>query len=201
MVSFVWRHILPVLVLATLAVASPRADVAEDASDFVTVKAGRLLEIMVLPPGPERHDDFASWLVSAIDLDHLARRALGRYFDVVTDDQLVSYEEAFRNYILMTYEKRLDFFAGYEFAVVRSRTLSENDAVVRTTIRAPDGGKNVVDFRVGLDDDGHYRVTDLAIEGLSMRKTLRDEFASVIRRDGIDGLIELLNSHAAGASQ
>ena len=198
---FVWRQFLAVLVLATLAVASPRADVAEDASDFVAVAAGRLVEIMALPPGPERHDDFASWLASAVDLDHLARRALGRYLNVVTDDQLASYEEAFGTYILATYEKRLDLFAGYEFAVVRSRTRSENDAVVRTTIRAPEGGRNVVDFRIGIDEGGQHRVTDIAIEGLSMLKTLRDEFASVIRRDGIDGLTELLSSHAAEASQ
>ncbi len=199
--SFVWRQFLPALVLATLAVASPRADVAEDASDFVTVEAGRLIEIMALPPGPERHDDFASWLISAFDLGHLARRALGRYLNVVTDDQLASYDEAFGTYILATYEKRLDLFAGYEFAVVRSRTLGEDDAVVRTTIRAPEGGRNIIDFRVRFDDDGQYRVTDIAIEGLSMLKTLRDEFTSVIRRNGIDGLTELLNSHAAGASE
>ena len=201
MVSFVWRQFLPALVLGTLAVASPRADVAEDASDFVTVEAGRLIEIMALPPGAERHGDFASWLASTFDLDHLARRALGRYLDVVTDDQLASYEEAFGAYILTTYEKRLNFFAGYEFAVVRSRTLGENDAVVRTTIRALEGGRHVVDFRIGFDDDGQYRVTDIAVEGLSMLKTLRDEFTSVIRRDGIDGLTGLLSNHAAGASE
>ena len=194
------RSILAAILAAVLATAS-KADIAEDASEYVADEADRLFEIMALPSGPDRRSEFGVWLASAFDLDHLAERALGRYLAKAAQDELASYTEAFRNYIVATYEKRLDFISGYEFAVRRSRSLTENDAVVRTRVTAPEGGEHVIDFRIGMDEDHRLRVLDIAIEGLSMLKTQRDEFAAVIRRSGIDGLTELLMVQVARESE
>ncbi len=194
-------RILPSLVLLVMATVPSRADVVTDATEFVRHEAINLMEIMTLPAGPERGEAFVAWVGGTVDLGHIARKALGRYIGTATDEQLASYTDAFRSYIEETYEKRLDFFAGYAFEVQRSRTLGAEDVVVRTSVSAPDGRRYVVDFRVGFDGGSGYRVTDIAIEGLSMLKTLRDEFASVIRRDGIEGLTALLVSNAAGAAR
>ena len=125
----------------------------------------------------------------------MASRALGRYLDVATDAELRAYTNAFHDYIIITYERRLETFSGYKLKVERSRALSDNDVVVRTTISSPDGTRTIVDFRISNDDGGQWRLTDFAIEGLSMVKTLRDEFAGVIRRDGIEGLTALIESN------
>ena len=189
------RTIVSVVVLAALLWTPVNAGSREDAADFVTQKAENLLSIVSLPPGPERRDMFATWIASTIDHDSMASRALGRYHETATDAELRAYSSAFRSYIIITYERRLARFAGYTLKIERVRALSDADVVVRTSVRAPDGARSVVDFRIAIDDSGQCRLTDFAIEGLSMVKTLRDEFSGVIRRDGIDGLTMLIESN------
>ncbi len=193
----VWQRIAPALVLAALLWTPVNAGSLEEATDFVAQRAERLLDIMNRPPGSERRDSFARWIASTVDHDGMANRALGRYLDVATDAELRAYTDAFHNYIIVTYERRLATFSGYKLKVERSRALNESDIVVRTTIGSPDGARTIVDFRVSNDNGGQWRLTDFAIEGLSMVKTLRDEFAGVIRRDGIDGLTALIESNVS----
>ena len=196
----VWQPIAPALVLAAFLWTPANAGSLEEATDFVAQKAERLLDIMGLPPGSERRDVFARWIASTVDHDGMANRALGRYLDVATDAELRAYTNAFHNYIIITYERRLETFSGYKLKVERSRALSDNDVVVRTTISSPDGARTIVDFRISNNDGGRWRLTDFAIEGLSMVKTLRDEFAGVIRRDGIEGLTALIESNISESS-
>ena len=193
----VWQRIAPALVLAALLWTPVNAGSLEEATDFAAQRAERLLDIMNRPPGSERRDSFARWIASTVDHDGMANRALGRYLEVATDAELRAYTDAFHNYIIVTYERRLATFSGYKLKVERSRALNESDIVVRTTIGSPDGARTIVDFRVSNDNGGQWRLTDFAIEGLSMVKTLRDEFAGVIRRDGIDGLTALIESNVS----
>ena len=48
--------------------------------------------------------------------------------------------------------------------------------------------------------DGRYRVIDIMVEGVSMAVTQRSEFASVARRDGLDGLLAILRARTANTS-
>ncbi|MDG2480857.1 MAG: ABC transporter substrate-binding protein, partial [Alphaproteobacteria bacterium] len=107
------------------------------------------------------------------------------------------YEEAFSRYIVVTYEARFDTFSGYDFAVVRARPMDDDNAIVRTSISGDDGSNYVVDFRVELYEYGTFKVIDVAVEGLSMLKTQRDEFSAVIQRNGIDGLIVSLDERTS----
>ncbi len=192
---YVRQTIVPAFVLAAFLWTPVDADSREEAVDFVAQRAERLLSIVSLPPGSERRDMFAGWIASTIDHDGMASRALGRYRDKATDDELRAYANAFHNYIIITYERRLATFSGYTVKVERSRVLSDDDVVVRTTIGSPDGARTVVDFRISINDAGEWWLTDFAIEGLSMVKTLRDEFSGVIRREGIEGLTALIESN------
>ena len=191
----VWQRIAPALVLATFLWTPVNAGSLEEATDFVAQRAERLLDIMSLPLGSERRDVFAGWIASTVDHDGMASRALGRYRDVATDAELRAYTNAFHAYIVITYERRLATFSGYKLKVERSRALNDNDVVVRTTVGSPDGNRTIVDFRISNNNGGEWRLTDFAIEGLSMVKTLREEFAGVIRRDGIEGLTALIESN------
>lgn len=189
---------VPFLVLAgLLASAIAWAGVEDDASVFVGDHGTELIEILDLPQGPDRRDQFQTWLDATFNLEALANLALGPYLGTATDHQMRAYEEAFARYIVVTYEARFDTFSGYNFNVMRARPMGDNDAIVRTNINGPDGNSYVVDFRVELYEDGTFQVIDVAVEGLSMLKTQRDEFSAVIQRDGIDGLIESLNERTA----
>lgn len=185
-----------VLVAWSLPAVEARADDTEDAIAFVQQGGQEMLDILSAPPGQARRDEFRRWLNANFDLDTLAGMALGSYAQSATPEQLSAYDEAFSDYIVVTYEFRFDAFSDYSFEVGRGRPLGDTDQVVRTQVIDPQGKAVVVDFRV-RKQGGSFKVIDVAVEGLSMLKTQRDEFAAVIQRQGIDGLIDSLREHAA----
>ena len=187
-----------VLVLCLWAAASKPAGAGleDEAADFVADRGGLLVEILDLPHGGDRRERFAAWLVESFDLDVMARLALGPYRKLATEEQIDAFRASFSDFIVAAFEARFDAFAGYGFEVARARPLGDDAAVVRADIVAPEGGDRVADFRVRRDGDGRLRIVDVAVEGLSMLKTQRDEFGAVVRRDGFDGLIESLNARA-----
>ncbi|MBC6440431.1 MAG: ABC transporter substrate-binding protein [Rhodospirillales bacterium] len=184
-------------ILLTIGMATTaQANLEDDASAFIADHGNKMIEILGLPHGQDRRDTFEAWLTEAFDLDKLAELALGPYRKTVTEGQMAAYDEAFAHYIVRTYEARLDGFTGYDFSVMGTRPMNVTDAVVRTNIVSPEGDVYVVDFRIEKGDDEQLHVIDVAIEGLSMLKTQREEFSAVIQRDGIDGLISSLNERA-----
>lgn len=190
------------VLLVVLVFGSPqllRADASADATAFVTERGDEMLEILGEPAGTERRDEFGRWLDEVFDLDTLAILALGPYGQGANEEQLAAYREAFADYIVVTYEARFDTFSGYSFQVGQARPMNNQDIVVRTSVVDPAGTPTVVDFRIRSSDRG-FQVIDVAVEGLSMLKTQRDEFAAVVQRSGLDGLIASLNQRTAAVS-
>jgi len=177
--------------LIMLVSAPVRADVAEEAQTFVATNGDRMIAILDEPAGSERSNHFYNWLREVFAFDKLAELALGPYRQSATDQQLADYDKAFADYIATTYLTRFDAFTGYAFQVGQAKPMNNNDVAVRTTITDQSGKAIVVDFRV-RPTDGSFKVIDVVVEGLSMLKTQRDEFSSVIQRNGLDGLISSL---------
>jgi phospholipid transport system substrate-binding protein len=171
--------------------SAARAERTEEAQTFVAGNGDRMIAILDEPAGEERKQNFYVWLREVFDMDTLAGLALGPYRSTATPEQMAAYNDAFANYIVTTYHARFDAFTGYTFQVGQAKELGNGDVAVRTTISDPAGKPIVVDFRVRPDGDS-FKVIDVVVEGLSMLKTQRDEFSSVIQRNGLDGLINSL---------
>ena len=102
---------LPLLLLVfllSLASAPAYANLDEEAGAFVGEQGDQLLEILGLPAGEERRDEFAVWLTDVFNLEELASLALGAYKASATEEQLDAYDVAFADYIVVTYEARFD---------------------------------------------------------------------------------------------
>ncbi len=184
------------LAATTLAPMQVIADETEDAIAFVKQGGDEMLAILGEPAGQTRREDFHAWLRETFDLDTLGVMALGPYSQSATAEQQAAYDTAFADYIVVTYEARFDTFTGYSFQVGRGQPLGDTDVVVRTNIIDPSGKPVVVDFRVRRAG-ASFQVIDVAVEGLSMLKTQRDEFTAVLQRSGMDGLIQSLNERTA----
>lgn len=180
----------------TTAVTPVHANLAGDATTFVQQSGDQLLKILDEPAGTTRRADFRSWLERVFNLKTVAQLALGPYRSTATSQQLSAYDKAFADYIVVTYEARFNTFTGYTFKVGQARPLNQDNVAVRTTISDPSGKPTLVDFRV-QKSNGNLKVLDVAVEGVSMLRTQRDEFASVIQRNGMDGLIKSLKQRTA----
>lgn len=141
----------------------------------------------------QRESHFRALLAQGFDLRFIGRFVLGKYWRLATPAQQNAYLAVFGEYILQTYSARLGGYAGETLTVVDARQASEKDVVVRTNIDRPSGPPIVAEWRVRTTD-GRFRIIDVAVEGISMAVTQRAEFASVVQRDGIDGLLTILRA-------
>lgn len=141
----------------------------------------------------QREEHFRALLRKGFDMPLIARFVLGRYWQRADEEEQAEYLELFSEYILKTYARRMGGYSGEEFEVLGARAAGEQDVLVRTRITRKAAPPIVADWRVRLRD-GEYRIVDLVVEGVSMAVTQRAEFAAVIQRRGMSGLLQALRA-------
>ena len=121
---------------------------------------------------------------------------LGRYWRSATPQQRDEYLDLFREFVVATYAARFDAYAGETFDIVQVEPLDDRDSIVNTNMHASDGTPFRVDYRVRKTDAG-LKIIDVMVEGVSLLVTHRSEIASVVNREGMDGLLEILRDQTA----
>ena len=142
----------------------------------------------------EREAAFREVMVNGFDIPIVGRFVLGRHWRTASKEQRKDYMAVFVDFIVRVYASRFDSYGG-ELFTARSVIHDESgDKIVRAQIVRPSRGDPIgVDFRVRMRDEG-YKVIDVTVEGISMLHTHRVEFASVVNRKGIDGLLSDLRA-------
>ncbi len=142
----------------------------------------------------QRLASLTSTIENNTNVDLLSRLALGRHWRSLDEQQRREYQSLFRTAILGTFAGRLESIAMEisapiegQFQVDGSRHAGSNGILVRSRFKPNARASVTVDWL--LRDAS---IVDLIIEGVSLLITQRAEFASVIERSDIDGLIEEL---------
>lgn len=136
----------------------------------------------------QREQNFRSLLAHGFDLDFIGRFALGRTYAQLTAEQRQDYAAAFNEFVLRTYSRRLGGYSGEQFEILNGRPAGEQDAVVASRIVRAGGPPIQVDWRV-RNLGGQYKVIDVAVEGVSMVLTQRQDFTAAVGSGGVEGLI------------
>ena len=136
----------------------------------------------------QREQNFRYLLARGFDLDFIGRFALGRSYAQLTAEQRQDYAAAFNEFVLRTYSRRLGGYSGEQFEILGARPAGEQDAVVASRIVRAGGPPIQVDWRV-RNAGGNYKVIDVAVEGVSMALTQRQDFTAAIGSGGVEGLI------------
>ena len=146
----------------------------------------------------EREFAFRKILVEGFHMTTISRFVLGRHWRSATSAQRGAYNDVFVDFIVRVYASRFDSYNGEQFEILEMvASAADGDTVVRTRILRPSGAAPIgVDFRVRVIE-GSYRVVDVTVEGISMLHTHRVEFASVIKRRGMDGFLDELRAQVA----
>lgn len=193
------RGLLVAAVVAALLGANhANAASADDAARFIDRLGSQTIQTIQavdLTPA-QRVNRFRGLLAEGFDLAFIGRFALGKYWRTATPEQRNAYIVVFGEYLLQSYAARLESYGGMSMTVLGARQASDRDVVVRMHIAGPDGQTMVADWRVRRTANG-YRVIDVAIEGISLAITYRSEFAAVVQRHGIDGLLAALRDRTA----
>ncbi|OHC80205.1 MAG: hypothetical protein A3G73_10395 [Rhodospirillales bacterium RIFCSPLOWO2_12_FULL_67_15] len=135
-------------------------------------------------PREERVRRFRVLLHDHFAIEIIARWVLGRHWTAASADERAEYLRLFEDLIVYSYVDRFTEYAGERLEVVKSLVVEGNDTMVYSTIvRANQPEPVEVDWRV-RQRDGKFKIVDVMVKGISMGVTQRQEFASVLSRNG-----------------
>jgi len=129
-----------------------------------------------------------------VDLDAVANYTLGEYRHKLSDSEKSTFNGLFKDYFVKNVSSKLNDFADQELKVLGSKKLNETNILVNTKIFSKkDGQEIIVDWRIYFSNN-KYLVRDLVVEGLSLARTQREEFASILSSKGFPELVKILEN-------
>ena len=132
----------------------------------------------------------------SVDIKGVSLYTLGKYRKTLTDNQRNQYEELFKDYFLKSFSGRLVGYTDAKIAVLSEEIKNEKYTIVYSKlIGTSDRPEVKIDWRVYTKDPENPLIRDLVIEGLSLARTQKEEFNSIIaNNDGnVEALFENLN--------
>ena len=153
-----------------------------------------------------RIDQLVALLESKTDVALLSRLVLGRNWQRLSEQQQARYERLFGEVVMRSLARRLDQYVNGtsgtladHLQFVSSQPVGRDDVLVRTRIKPPQGDALDVDWRLRNRGDQPL-IIDLIIEGASLLVAQRSEFATVLERSDVDGLLAELTARAGSAA-
>ena len=129
-----------------------------------------------------------------VDIRGIGFYTIGQTRKNLNDEQKKKYSELFEKYFLKSFSSRLAEYTNPEIDVKSKEVLNENYTIVYSVLKATNERPEVkIDWRIYTKDQKNPLVRDLIIEGLSLARTQREEFNSVIQNG--DGNIQILFSN------
>ena len=126
-----------------------------------------------------------------VDIEGIGFYTIGSYRKNLNSDQKKKYSILFEKYFLKSFSSRLAEYSNPEIKVQSSKKLNENYTMVSSTLVATEKRPEVkIDWRIYTKNPENLLIRDLIIEGLSLARTQKEEFSSIIQSN--DGNIEAL---------
>jgi phospholipid transport system substrate-binding protein len=129
-----------------------------------------------------------------LDLEALAGYTLGDYREKATNSERENFNRLFREYFIKNMSSKLNDFADQDLKIVDSKKINENNIIVSTKIFSKKDAQEIaVEWRI-FTKDSKLLARDLVVEGLSLARTQKEEFSSIIASKGFVGVITALEN-------
>jgi phospholipid transport system substrate-binding protein len=172
--------------------AAPRPVVADDVLvAFIRDLGNQALEMIRRPDVPlsSKTAYFGELVRQDFDLTGICRFVLGPYWRIAAPAEQQEFSRLFTERLIDFYGRRLAQSGAGDFVITGSRTGADG-VVVSSKIVPEQGDPIAVDWRLGVNE-GHYKIADINIDGISMALSQRSEIAELLAREG-GQLTELL---------
>jgi phospholipid transport system substrate-binding protein len=145
----------------------------------------------------ERIEELKLIAKETVDIYGIGMYSLGSHRKNLSKDQKIQYKEVFENYFLISFSSRLAEYSNPIIEVNSKEIINENYTIVSSTLIATEKRPEIkIEWRIYTKNKDKPLIRDLIIEGLSLARTQKEEFNSIIQAaDGdIDILIENLRN-------
>ena len=159
---------------------------------FVQSTVNRASEILSNDTSKEQKmSDLKIIAKETVDIRGIGFYTLGKVRKNLNDEQKKTYTELFENYFLKSFSSRLAEYTNPEIDVVSKEVLNENYTIVNSILKSTSDRPEVkIDWRIYTKNKENPLIRDLIIEGLSLARTQKEEFSSILNSN--DGDIEAL---------
>ncbi len=130
-----------------------------------------------------------------VDINGIGMYTLGKYRKSLSEDERIKYNKLFKSYFLKSFSSRLVDYSDPKINVVSQKKINEKYTIVRTVLEATNKNPEVtIDWRIYTKNPERPLIRDLIVEGLSLARTQKEEFNSVLQNndDDINALFKTL---------
>ena len=165
---------------------------SSDPKQFIQEIVDEAKEILVDSNSDKyKSDKLTEIALATVDINGVGFYTLGSYRKDLTEEQKKEYTILFKKYFLKTFVSRLTDYSEPKIDVVSAEKKNEKYTIVSSILLATEKRAEVkIDWRVYTKDPNKPLIRDLIIEGLSLARTQKEEFSSIIESN--DGDINAL---------
>ena len=145
----------------------------------------------------ERMEELKKIALETVDIRGIGFYSLGSHRKTATQEQKDEYEKVFREYFLQSFSSRLAEYSNPIIQVDSKKKINENYTIVSSTLAATEKRPSVkIEWRVYTKNQDEPLIRDLIIEGLSLARTQKEEFNSIIQsaEGDLNALLENLRN-------
>ncbi len=126
-----------------------------------------------------------------VDIQGVGFYSLGSARKNLSEEEKIKYLQLFEDYFLKSFSSRLSEYTNPEIDVLSKKVLGENYTIVNSVLKGTSERPEVkIDWRIYTKNQDNPLIRDLIIEGLSLARTQKEEFASILNSN--DGNIDFL---------
>ena len=143
----------------------------------------------------EKMSELQNLARETVDIKGIGFYTLGKFRKEISDEQKNKYSKLFESYFLKSFSSRLSEYSNPKIDVISKDKKNEKYTIVSSILVATKDRPEVkIDWRIYTKDPEKPLIRDLIIEGLSLARTQKEEFASIIKSNdnNIEALFESL---------
>jgi len=120
----------------------------------------------------------------SVDIIGISMYALGKYRKNLSQDQKIKYKKLFKSYFLKSFSSRLVDYSDPKISIVSKKKINEKYTIVNTILEETSKNPEIkIDWRIYTKDPERPLIRDLIVEGLSLARTQKEEFRSILQNN------------------
>ena len=177
-----------IIILFILGLTQKSFAYSSDPKEFITEIVNEAKKVLVATNSKEfKTKALSEMALKTVDIKGVAYYTIGKYRKKLDEKQMQEYLQLFEKYFIKSFTSRLTDYSDPKIDVLSADVLNEKYTIVKSLLLATDKKPEVnIEWRVYTKNPEKPLIRDLIIEGLSLARTQKEEFASVIESNNGD---------------
>ena len=178
-------YLISILIFFQTALLAYSSDPKDFVSELVNQAISKLSDKNI--GTDEKRKFIAEVALKNVDINALGLYTLGELRKSSDQQSIAKYQRSFEKYFLKSLTSRLTEYSSSKFEVIGEDKKSSNYTIIKSKITPENGGPEIkIDWRVYTKNPDKPLIRDLIVEGLSLARTQKEEFASILNSNNND---------------